>query len=66
MANTSLARLQSNPTRAALPYPADLLAPLAAPTGLGYEPAPFGLPSARAAAAATFPLPVDPARVICT
>lgn len=56
----------SNPTRAALPYPDDLLAPLADPGGLTYTAAPFGLPTARAAAAATFPVPVAPERVVCT
>ena len=43
---------QSNPTRAGFEYPADLLAPLANPRGLTYEPRPFGLSSAREAVAA--------------
>ena len=44
----------SNPTRAGIPYPLDLLAPLADPAGLSYEPEPFGLATARAAVAADF------------
>ena len=43
---------ESNPTRAGIPYPADLLAPLSDPRALRYEPQPFGLESARAAVAA--------------
>lgn len=43
---------QSNPTTADLPYPIDLLAPLADPRGLRYEPHPLGLRSAREAVAA--------------
>ncbi len=39
----------SNPTRAGFVYPVDLLAPLAHPRGLTYEPHPLGLESARAA-----------------
>jgi len=42
---------QSNPTRAGIPYPADLLQALADPAALTYEPHAFGLPSARAAVA---------------
>ncbi len=45
---------ESNPTRAGFIYPPDLLAPLADPRGLGYEPRPFGLPAARAAVAADY------------
>ncbi len=41
---------ESNPTRAGLPYPADLLAPLAQKASLRYEPSPFGLPAARRSA----------------
>ena len=49
----SLADLtQSNPTRAAIRYPFDLLASLADPAGLAYDPEPFGMPSAREAVAA--------------
>ena len=43
---------ESNPTRAAIPYPAGLLAPLADATALQYDPHPFGLQHARAAVAA--------------
>jgi aspartate/methionine/tyrosine aminotransferase len=60
---------ESNPTRAGLPYPADLLSPLAEPAGRLYQPLPFGLPAARAAAAADFARrghPVDPGRVFLT
>jgi alanine-synthesizing transaminase len=45
---------QSNPTRAGFEYPDDLLAPLADPRGLGYDPHPFGLPEARRAVAADY------------
>ncbi len=45
---------ESNPTRAGLACPADLLASLSRPQARQYEPAPFGLPAARAAAAADF------------
>jgi hypothetical protein len=45
---------ESNPTRAGIPYPADLLAPLAQDRARLYEPLPLGLPAARAAAAADF------------
>lgn len=44
----------SNPTQAGLPYPADLLAPLADPAGLQYEPEPLGRRAAREAVAADF------------
>jgi alanine-synthesizing transaminase len=40
---------ESNPTRAGIPYPSALLAPLGDPRGLRYEPHPFGLESARQA-----------------
>ena len=43
---------ESNPTRAGLAAPADLLASLSHPASLLYEPAPFGLRSAREAVAA--------------
>jgi alanine-synthesizing transaminase len=42
---------ESNPTRAGIPYPEGLLAPLAQAQALAYEPHPLGLPSARAAVA---------------
>ena len=45
---------QSNPTQAGIPYPPDLLAPLSDPSALLYEPAPFGLRSAREAVAADY------------
>ena len=45
---------ESNPTRVGLAYPPDLLAPLADPRALEYEPQPLGLWSARAAVAADF------------
>lgn len=57
----------SNPTRAGLPAPPDLLAGLASDAARRYEPEPLGLPEARAAVAADFArrgLPLDPARVV--
>lgn len=60
---------ESNPTRAGIDYPGDLLTPLADPAGLVYEPAPLGLPEARAAVANDFRrrgLTVDPERVLLT
>ena len=42
---------ESNPTRAGLAYPPDLLAPLADPRGLAYAPDPRGLGAAREAVA---------------
>ena len=45
---------ESNPTRAGLSYPDDLLAPLADARALEYDPQPLGLWSARAAVAADF------------
>src|SRR5262245_50486083 len=60
---------ESNPTRAGIAYPDDLLAPLADPRGLLYEPAPLGLPQAREAVAADFGrrgLHVAPERVLLT
>jgi aspartate/methionine/tyrosine aminotransferase len=60
---------ESNPTRAGIPYPADLLAPLARDVARRYEPQPFGLPAAREAAAADFARrghPVAAARVMLT
>lgn len=58
---------ESNPTRAGLPYPDDLLAPLADPRALRYEPHPLGLASARAAIAADHArrgVTIDPAHVV--
>ncbi|MBM3820251.1 MAG: pyridoxal phosphate-dependent aminotransferase [Acidimicrobiia bacterium] len=60
---------ESNPTRAGIPYPAGLLAPLADPRALRYEPLPFGLGSARAAVAADQHrrgANVDPEQVVLT
>lgn len=45
---------ESNPTRADLPYPADLLAALASREALAYDPQPFGRETARAAVAADY------------
>ena len=42
---------ESNPTRAGFDYQSDLLAPLADPRALVYEPQPFGLAAARQAVA---------------
>jgi alanine-synthesizing transaminase len=59
----------SNPTRAGLEYPRDLLAPLANAGGLRYAPQPFGLIEARRAAAAEYGrrgIPVDAARIVLT
>jgi aspartate/methionine/tyrosine aminotransferase len=44
----------ANPTAAEFTYPESLLAPLAAPAGLRYEPRPFGLESAREAVASEY------------
>ena len=60
---------ESNPTRAALEYPRDLLAPLANAGGLLYAPQPFGLIGARRAVAAEYGrrgIAVDAARVVLT
>jgi hypothetical protein len=55
----------SNPTAAGIPYDeAEILAALASPGALRYEPAPFGLRSARAAVARE--IGVDPDRVALT
>ena len=59
----------SNPTRVGLAYPPDLLAPLANPAALDYSPAPFGLPSARAAVATTYTnrgLSIPPEQIVLT
>jgi aspartate/methionine/tyrosine aminotransferase len=61
---------ESNPTRVGLPYPIDALRDALARTDPArYEPAPLGLPSARAAVAAAYVsegAAVDPARVVIT
>jgi alanine-synthesizing transaminase len=59
----------SNPTRAGFHYPSGLLAPLAHPRGLTYEPQPFGLREARQAVAGDYQrrgLVVDAERVVLT
>ncbi|MEO5819225.1 MAG: pyridoxal phosphate-dependent aminotransferase [Vicinamibacteraceae bacterium] len=59
----------SNPTRAGLTYPDDLLAPLGAPAGLRYAPDPRGLLEARTAVAGEFArhgARVDPGRIVLT
>lgn len=58
---------ESNPTRAGLPCPADVLAGLARAEARRYEPSPFGLPAAREAVAADFArrgFPLDPGRIV--
>ncbi len=59
----------SNPTRAGLEYPANLLDRLASPAGLVYRPEPLGLPSAREAVSRDFVrrgLNVPSSRVVIT
>ncbi|HLG97925.1 MAG TPA: pyridoxal phosphate-dependent aminotransferase [Bryobacteraceae bacterium] len=56
---------ESNPTAAGFTYPASLLAALADPRSLRYEPHPAGLASARAAVANYYGT-VSPARVLLT
>ncbi len=59
----------SNPTRCGLPYPDDLLAPLADPRGLDYRPDPRGPLPGRIAVAEWYSrwgVAVDPARVVLT
>lgn len=60
---------ESNPTRAGLPYPPDLLASLADADALHYDPHPFGRASARVAVADDFArrgVAVSPDRVCLT
>jgi alanine-synthesizing transaminase len=60
---------ESNPTRAGLAGPPDLLLPLAGAEALRYEPSPFGLPAARAAVAEDFArrgFPLAPDRLLLT
>jgi alanine-synthesizing transaminase len=61
---------ESNPTRVGIGYPTEALrAALARADPSRYDPAPFGLPSARAAVAADYAsagAAVDPARVVLT
>jgi aspartate/methionine/tyrosine aminotransferase len=59
----------SNPTRAALSYPPDLLAGLAGPRALVYSPEPLGLPAAREAIAADYArrgVAIPPERIVLT
>jgi aspartate/methionine/tyrosine aminotransferase len=59
----------SNPTRAGIPYPADLLRGLADPASLTYRPEPLGLEDARAAVAGTYArrgLSADRERIVLT
>jgi hypothetical protein len=59
----------TNPTTVGLTYPADLLSPLADARSCRYEPAPLGLPDARAAVARDFArrgLHVDASRIVLT
>jgi len=58
---------ESNPTRAGIAYPSDLLAALGAEAALRYEPHPLGLASARTAVADDFArrgVGVDPESVV--
>src|SRR5262249_34421547 len=59
----------SNPTRAGLPYPPDILRPLSDAAALAYRPEPFGLESARESVAATYVrrgLPIGADRIVLT
>jgi hypothetical protein len=59
----------SNPTACSLPYPDDLLATLAEPIGLGYDPDPRGRRPAREAIARYYDgrgIRVDPDRIVLT
>ena len=59
----------TNPTRCGITYPGGLLAPLASPRALRYDPAPLGLPEAREAVAREARrrgLDVDPGRLVLT
>jgi alanine-synthesizing transaminase len=60
---------ESNPTRAGIDYPAGLLAPLADPAGLRYDPSARGLLVARQAVAIDalrHGVDLDPARIVLT
>jgi alanine-synthesizing transaminase len=67
-AGTALIDLtESNPTRAGLPYPADLLSTAASDRALWYDPQPFGLRSAREAVSADYArrgVAVDPECIV--
>lgn len=59
----------SNPTRAGIAYPADLLSGLSDPAARVYRPAPLGLQDAREAIAATYArrgLPIGADRIVLT
>jgi hypothetical protein len=60
---------ESNPTRAGFDYPSDLLAPLADPRGLRYQPSAFGSLDARRAVADDYArqgVSVPPERIVLT
>ncbi len=58
---------ESNPTAAGLSYPAEaILAALANPMALHYEPSPSGLSTARAVVASYYSGRVDPERILLT
>jgi hypothetical protein len=66
---TLLDLTETNPTRAGLRAPADILQALGDPAALAYDPAPFGLPAAREAVARDYRrrgIPVEPDRVLLT
>ena len=59
----------TNPTRAGISYPPDLLAPLASAAALEYHPEPLGTPDARAAVAAEYArhdVAVPPGHIVLT
>ena len=59
----------SNPTRAGIGYPPDILEPLSSPEALTYDPQPFGLASARRAVADDYTrrgVHVDPDHIVLT
>lgn len=58
-----------NPTACGIPYPPDLLAPLAGPRGLAYNPDPKGIRRAREAIAVEYAArgaAIDPERIVLT
>src|SRR5690348_12666151 len=58
---------ESNPTAAGFSYPANrILAALADPRSLCYEPAPAGIPAARAAVSGYYGGRVDAGRILLT
>jgi alanine-synthesizing transaminase len=59
----------SNPTSCGIPYPPDLLEPLARPEGLAYRPDAKGIRAAREAVALEYAArgtPIDPERIVLT